>query len=73
MVDCFAANKCYRCPPTFLLPMSPAAQRTETGRGLGAMASFGTRCNAPQAPPGGSVYLARRLSTRSPGARCDVG
>ena len=27
MVDCFAANKCYPCPPTFLLPISPAAQR----------------------------------------------
>ena len=25
MVDCFAANKCYLCPPTFLLPISPAA------------------------------------------------
>src|SRR4026209_1854870 len=26
MVDCFAVNKCYLCPPTSLLPMSPAAQ-----------------------------------------------
>ena len=26
MVDCFAANKCYPCPTTLLLPISPAAQ-----------------------------------------------
>ena len=26
MVDCCAANKCYLCPTTFLLPISPAAQ-----------------------------------------------
>jgi hypothetical protein len=26
MVDCYEVNKCYLCPPTFLLPMSPAAQ-----------------------------------------------
>ena len=29
--------------------------RTETGRGLRAMASFGAPCNAHQATPGGSV------------------
>ena len=28
MVDCFAADNFYLCPPTFLLPMSPAAQPT---------------------------------------------
>ena len=26
MVDCFEVNNCYLCPPTFLLPMSPAGQ-----------------------------------------------
>src|SRR5262245_18758478 len=26
MVDCCAANKCYLCPTTLLLPLSPAAQ-----------------------------------------------
>jgi hypothetical protein len=25
MVNCCAANKCYPCPTTFLLPISPAA------------------------------------------------
>jgi len=29
MVDCYEVNKCYLSPPTFLLPMSPAAQLTE--------------------------------------------
>jgi len=28
MVDCYEVNKCYLCPPTLLLPMSPAAQKS---------------------------------------------
>ena len=27
MVDCYEVNKCYRCLPTFLLPISPAGHR----------------------------------------------
>jgi len=29
MVDCFAANKCYLLSHDFLLPISPAAHRTD--------------------------------------------
>ena len=31
MVDCYEVNKCYRCLPTFLLPISPAAQGLPLG------------------------------------------